>query len=691
MKRLILIALAILCVSMSSGAVFAQTTIFNETVGTPAATTPVNSYTGWSSTGLTFTGTGDVRTSTPSTGYTGASGSGNVFLTNSGTANFQISAINTTGYTALTLSFGVFKSTTASNGSELSVQVSTDGVNYTNLTVPALPTGSGTAVWALRTASGTIPSTSNLRIRFTNTSATPQFRLDDIILTGTLPTPNISINDVSQTEGDSGITNYSFTVSLSSPAPAGGVTFDIATADDTATVADNDYAFQTLTGQTITQGNTTYNFSVSVNGDTSVETDERFFVNVSNVTGANGTDLQGEGTIVNDDTEPATVEFSSSTYFEDESQTAFITVERFGDLSGTTTVDYSTQDNNLLGTPATGGTSCTSSVDYIHASGTLTFAPEENSKQFQIQLCSDVLSETDEYFNVYLSNPTNGTLGKITNAQVYINDTANQFVNTEPIFIGTGGDSYDSSIAVTNAPTSIGSMRVTLFDFNHFTADDVDVLLVGPQGQKFLLMADAGGEDGLAEDATITFDDNAGVVLPDDAQIFSGKYEPTTWEPGQTSFPAPAPAGPYSEPGNGVGGTVTLASVFVGTNANGTWTLYIRDDNGGFQPAGADGVVGGGWGIQFLAPTAANVSVSGQVRSGKMPISGATVTITGGDLTEPLVTRTNSFGNYIFEGLTMGRIYVVTVAAKRYTFQQSSIVLNVEDNIAGADFEAEDK
>ena len=38
-----------------------------------------------------------------------------------------------------------------------------------------------------------------------------------------------------------------------------------------------------------------------VNGDTTPETDEAFFVNVTNVTNAIGTDTQGQGTIVNDD------------------------------------------------------------------------------------------------------------------------------------------------------------------------------------------------------------------------------------------------------------------------------------------------------------------------------------------------------------------------------------------------------
>ncbi|HSJ00439.1 MAG TPA: lamin tail domain-containing protein, partial [Patescibacteria group bacterium] len=52
---------------------------------------------------------------------------------------------------------------------------------------------------------------------------------------------SISVADVSADEGDSGTTSFDFIVSLSGPAPSGGVTFDIATADGTATIADNDY------------------------------------------------------------------------------------------------------------------------------------------------------------------------------------------------------------------------------------------------------------------------------------------------------------------------------------------------------------------------------------------------------------------------------------------------------------------
>ncbi len=111
----------------------------------------------------------------------------------------------------------------------------------------------------------------------------------------------LSINDVTAAEGDAGTTSFDFTVSLSAPAGAGGVTFDIATADDSATVADGDYVANSLSGQTIAEGDDSYAFSVTVNGDIAVEPTEAFLVNVTGVTGAAVADDQGVGTITNDD------------------------------------------------------------------------------------------------------------------------------------------------------------------------------------------------------------------------------------------------------------------------------------------------------------------------------------------------------------------------------------------------------
>ncbi|MBI5443457.1 MAG: hypothetical protein HY900_19880, partial [Deltaproteobacteria bacterium] len=111
-------------------------------------------------------------------------------------------------------------------------------------------------------------------------------------------TPTLSITDVTAAEGNSGTTTFSFQVTVTS----GTATFDIATADGTATVADSDYVASSATTQSVTAG-TPYVFAVTVNGDATFESAETFSVNVSNVapgtvTVAKGT---GVGTITNDD------------------------------------------------------------------------------------------------------------------------------------------------------------------------------------------------------------------------------------------------------------------------------------------------------------------------------------------------------------------------------------------------------
>ena len=169
----------------------AQVTIFSENVGTPTGTTTLASYSAGTAPAtfqnrpaLTFSGSADVRNTNVSSGYTGASGNGNAFITGTSGTLFQISGINTSSYNSLSLSFGIFKSTTASTGSDLIVEVSSDGTTFTPLSYTALSSGTGTATWYLRSTSGTIPSTSNLRIQFRQTGTATQYRIDDIILTG---------------------------------------------------------------------------------------------------------------------------------------------------------------------------------------------------------------------------------------------------------------------------------------------------------------------------------------------------------------------------------------------------------------------------------------------------------------------------------------------------------------------------
>lgn len=162
----------------------ASTTVFSENMGVPSGNTVVNSYTGWQNGApIVFSSSTaaqpDVRTTTASTGYAGASGGGNVFFGTSGGAerSFTIAGINTLGLGGLQLQFGLNK--VQAGVEPMVVEVSSDGTTWTALTVPQ-PASIG--VWTWTTASGTIPSTANLRIRFSKNSTTAQYRVDDVKL-----------------------------------------------------------------------------------------------------------------------------------------------------------------------------------------------------------------------------------------------------------------------------------------------------------------------------------------------------------------------------------------------------------------------------------------------------------------------------------------------------------------------------
>ncbi|MEP6685976.1 MAG: hypothetical protein ABJB22_04295 [Verrucomicrobiota bacterium] len=125
---------------------------------------------------------------------------------------------------------------------------------------------------------------------------------------------------------------------------------------------------------------------------------------------------------------------------------------------------------------------------------------------------------------------------------------------------------------------------MTLSNFSHFYPADVDVLLVGPQGQNVMLMSDVGTffpVTGL----TFTFNNNSGTSMPSAAQLTSGTYAPTNFDPvgDVDGFPAPAPmVGPYGSSFN----------PFLGTNPSGTWSLYVLDD-----VAGNNGQFASGWSL----------------------------------------------------------------------------------------------
>jgi subtilisin-like proprotein convertase family protein len=87
------------------------------------------------------------------------------------------------------------------------------------------------------------------------------------------------------------------------------------------------------------------------------------------------------------------------------------------------------------------------------------------------------------------------------------------------------------------------------------------------------------------------------------------------------------------------------------------------------------------------APLAGEVSLSGRVTSGERGITNARVTVSGGSLVAPTTAVTGRNGGYVVSGLTAGETYLVTVTARRFSFENPSRVITLNDNLGGVDFQ----
>src|SRR5207248_2751634 len=229
--------------------------------------------------------------------------------------------------------------------------------------------------------------------------------------TGTIQnddSPVLSINDVSANEGDSGPTTFTFTVSLTQPAQTGGVTFDIATADGSA-IAGSDYLARSLTSQTIPAGQQLYSFDVTVNGDTLVEPNEAFLVNVTNVSGATVLDGQGQGTIQNDDTASLVISqiypgggLSNASFAND-------FIEIFN--RGNTTVDFSVTPFSLQFMSTSGSTWAKTDL----ASGTLAPGRYFLVKETSGGATGAALPAADATGNINITSTTAGKVALVSN------------------------------------------------------------------------------------------------------------------------------------------------------------------------------------------------------------------------------------------------------------------------------------
>src|SRR5439155_693167 len=209
-------------------------------------------------------------------------------------------------------------------------------------------------------------------------------------------TAHLSINDVTVAEGNSGTTQAMFTVTLDAAVDT-PVTVDYATADGTAQ-AGSDY---TTTAGTLTfaaGAAATQTVSVVVTGDTLVELNETFLVNLSYIQAGGRevtiADAQGQGTIVNDDAAHLSINDVTVTEGNSGTTLANFTVTLDAAVDTAASVDFATADDTAQ--PGS---------DYIATTGTLTFAAGAAGTQtVSVAVTGDQLVELDESFLVSLTN-----------------------------------------------------------------------------------------------------------------------------------------------------------------------------------------------------------------------------------------------------------------------------------------------
>lgn len=233
---------------------------------------------------------------------------------------------------------------------------------------------------------------------------------------------------------------------------------------------------------------------------------------------------------------------------------------------------------------------------------------------------------------------------------------------------------YPAIFPVTGQTGVVTKVTVSINGFTHAFPDDVDIMLVSPDGKNAIILSDVGGGNLTpVNNVNLVLDDAAAVSLPDESQITSGTYKPTNFEPGDT-FPAALGANP-SPPATSAN---TALSTFNGSLPNGDWRLYVVDDgvgdNGSIASFSLTITTG-------APPTAALGSISGRVSTNTgEAISRARITVYDTSTLEYHTAVTDASGEFNVSDLPVGNFYIITIDHKRYSFTEYTQGIQLNDS-----------
>ncbi len=293
----------------------------------------------------------------------------------------------------------------------------------------------------------------------------------------------LSINDVSLAESNVDTRSFVFTVTLSGAHPT--VTVNFATADGAppnGATAPSDYFTRTGTLTfPASQNDATLVIGVVVNGDTTVEPDETFFVNLSNASGATISDGQGVGTIVNDDGSACTFAINPTSAnfpaaggnasvavtaptgctWTAVSQAAWITITSGSSGSGNGTVNYTVAQN-------TGAA----------RTGTMTIAGQTFTVTQEVFTCTYAINPTDAN---YAATGGSGTVAVTTQATCNWTATSSAaWLTITSGASGTGSGVVNYTVAANTTPdTRFSSMTIAGQTFSVRQTGDRPSIVIG--------------------------------------------------------------------------------------------------------------------------------------------------------------------------------------------------------------------
>jgi chitinase len=211
---------------------------------------------------------------------------------------------------------------------------------------------------------------------------------------------------------------------------------------------------------------------VTVNGDVVDEDDETFTLTLANVDGATIVRGQATGTIRDDDAPPV-ISIDDATVNEGNSGTvnATLSVTLSNPSSKTVTVDY-----------ATGGGTATAGADYEAASGSLSFAPlDETAKTLTVRVKGDLVDEPDETFFVTLAAPSNATLGDAQGQVTILDDDIGASLAVNDVSVQEGNWGTRNAVFTVTLSSPVAVKVKVRYATQHVTTTNQD--LVPTSGQ----------------------------------------------------------------------------------------------------------------------------------------------------------------------------------------------------------------